>query len=156
MLAQGCRSYINAASCGSWMGRIPRIRLLASISAPGKDRRRDYEESLEEVESQVLHHVTPNAKSLDSLALWLEKGKLNLYPKYQRKYVWKEDKASRLVVTALCGRIVPAVTMHEVAKGRYDMVDGKQRLSTLLAFYLAGEKPDLFTKLVRDKKVPPL
>lgn len=117
-------------------------------------KRQQFDKSLREVESEVLHHVTPNAKSVDSLALWLEKGKLNLYPKYQRKYVWKADKASRLVVTALCGRIIPAVTMHEVSKGRYDMVDGKQRLSTLLAFYLAGEKPVLYETLVREDKLP--
>ena len=113
-----------------------------------------FDDSLQEVESEALHHVTPNAKSIDALALWLEKGKLNLYPKYQRKFVWKEGKASRLIVTALCGRIIPAVTMHEKTKGRYDMVDGKQRLSTLLAFYLAGEKPELYRKLVADQKLP--
>eukprot|EP00977_Amphora_coffeiformis_P005451 scaffold1162_cov170-Amphora_coffeaeformis.AAC.9 len=113
-----------------------------------------YEDSLKEFESKALHHVTPNAQSIDSLALWLEKGRINLKPKYQRGFVWQEDKASRLVVTALCRRIIPAITLHEVAAGKFDLVDGKQRLSTLLAFFIAGDKPELYEKLVREGTLP--
>ena len=113
-----------------------------------------YEVSLVEVESKKLRHVVPNATTIDSLANWLEKGKLNLVPEYQRGYVWKGDKASRLVVTALCGRIIPAITMHEVKPGKNDVVDGKQRLSTLLGFYVTGSNPDLYARLCKEGKLP--
>ena len=84
---------------------------------------------------------------LDQLANWVRRNLLDLSPKYQRGYVWKPDRASRLVVTALCNRIIPGVVLHEVSKGSYEVVDGKQRLTTLLGFYLAGEDPEQYKKL---------
>ncbi|KAA8494642.1 hypothetical protein FVE85_2883 [Porphyridium purpureum] len=77
------------------------------------------------------------------LGMFLEKVKeneLNLFPDYQRDYVWKEQTASRLIVTALCNRMIPQVLLHERARGKYDCVDGKQRLCTLLGFMLNGQK----------------
>eukprot|EP00961_Rhodomonas_salina_P200585 2705765-Rhodomonas_salina.1 len=76
-----------------------------------------------------------------------KKGRLNLAPKYQRGYVWKPERASRLVVTALCNRLVPGIVLHEFGKGKFEVVDGKQRLTTLLAFFLAGEDPPMFDQL---------
>jgi hypothetical protein len=49
------------------------------------------------------------------------------------------DKASRLIATALCNRYDPTVVLHENKKGHYDVVDGKQRLTSLLGFFLNGE-----------------
>jgi Protein of unknown function DUF262 len=115
---------------------------------------KSYDESLGDFESAALHDVTPNALPLDTFALWLQEGKLNLAPQYQRGYVWKVEKASRLVVTVLCRRIVPAVTMCEVDDGVFDVVDGKQRLSTLLSFFLAGKNPSLHSTLIREGKLP--
>ncbi|KAL3906808.1 MAG: hypothetical protein SGILL_009124 [Bacillariaceae sp.] len=114
-----------------------------------------YETALKEADCKDLRHVTPNAQSLDTLAYSLERGKLNLIPKYQRGYVWEADRASRLVVTALCGRIVPAITLHERSEGRrLDVVDGKQRLSTLLSFFIAGNDPNLHARLIQDGTLP--
>jgi hypothetical protein len=107
-----------------------------------------YENILCELESEKLYGNTPRLCELDSLANWMRRGKLNIAPKYQRGYVWKKDRASRLVVTVLCNRIVPAIVLHERSKGIFDVVDGKQRLTTLLSFYLAGEDPDLHEKHV--------
>jgi len=108
-----------------------------------------YENVLCELESEKLYGNTPRLCELDSLANWMRRGKLNIAPKYQRGYVWKPDRASRLVVTVLCNRIVPAIVLHEKSKGIFDVVDGKQRLTTLLSFYLAGEDPDLHQKMAK-------
>jgi hypothetical protein len=61
--------------------------------------------------------------------------------------VWKSERASRLVVTALCNRLIPAIVLHEKQKGKFEVVDGKQRLTTLLSFCLAGKHPEAFKKL---------
>eukprot|EP00594_Rhizosolenia_setigera_P014879 CAMPEP_0178963618 /NCGR_PEP_ID=MMETSP0789-20121207/15140_1 /TAXON_ID=3005 /ORGANISM="Rhizosolenia setigera, Strain CCMP 1694" /LENGTH=533 /DNA_ID=CAMNT_0020648139 /DNA_START=368 /DNA_END=1969 /DNA_ORIENTATION=+ len=83
---------------------------------------------------------------LDSFCHWLKKGELKLAPNYQRSYVWKPERASRLVVTVLAKRFVSGIVIHERENGTYDVVDGKQRLTSLLSFYLAGEDPELYEK----------
>lgn len=69
----------------------------------------------------------------------LEKGSIDLFPDYQRSYVWDPKRALRLIVTILCNRFMPPLVLHEVEKGRYDVVDGKQRLTSLLAWYMNRE-----------------
>ncbi|CAB9501089.1 Protein of unknown function DUF262 [Seminavis robusta] len=86
--------------------------------------------------------------------MWLGKGKLNLTPDYQRKHVWEPSRSSRLVVTVLCRRIVPAVTVWQDKKGRLDVIDGKQRLASLLGFFLAGDNPEHHKKLTDTGKLP--
>jgi hypothetical protein len=95
-----------------------------------------------ENESQKLYGASPKLFELDQLGRMFKTGRLELAPKYQRGYVWKPEKASRPVVTALCNRIVPGIVLHEITTGVYEVVDGKQRITTLLAFYLAGDDED--------------
>lgn len=72
---------------------------------------------------------TPTPKSIRELAALYKDGVLDLNPKYQRSFVWKVTKASRLIVTALCNRFVPGVVLHEVKHGKFEVLDGKQRLN---------------------------
>ena len=37
---------------------------------------------------------------------------LNLEPQYQRKYIWKKDKACRLIESVMGNLFVPAVVLH--------------------------------------------
>lgn len=48
---------------------------------------------------------------LQCLLLDMEHGKINVEPKYQRRYVWNRQKACRLVESVLTGLFVPAVVM---------------------------------------------
>ena len=77
--------------------------------------------------------------SIDMIKSYLENKKLNLAPDYQRGYVWKEGRAARLIETILNKRFIPAVVFHEKEDGTFDVIDGKQRLSTILSFY-CGKK----------------
>jgi hypothetical protein len=107
----------------------------------------EFEAALTDHESKKLYGVTPMLFELDQLANRFKKGTLNLAPNYQRGYVWKAERASRLVVTALCNRLIPGIVLHEKYKGKFEVVDGKQRLTTLLSFFLAGQNPELYKKL---------
>jgi hypothetical protein len=88
--------------------------------------------------------VEKKDRDVSQMVTMFKKDQLNLFPKYQRGYTWDASRASRLMVTALCGRTIPPVYLHEKkvtdAKGKqrsvYDVVDGKQRLSSLIAFSL--------------------
>lgn len=109
------------------------------------------EDTLKELESDALYGVGSKESSLLTFVTMLEEGQLNLFPKYQRSYVWQPNKASRLIVTALCNRFIPPVVLHEVSKGVFDVVDGKQRLTSLLGFYLNSKNAKLPTEPIRSK-----
>lgn len=100
--------------------------------------RTDFEDALTEMESRVLREMGTTEVTLGVFADWLLAGELNLFPAYQRDYVWKPDKASRLIATVLCNRHVPPVVLHEKEEGVFDVVDGKQRLTCILGFLLNG------------------
>lgn len=93
-----------------------------SSSSDESDIRKIFENVLSELESEELYGHTPRLCELETLSNWLRKGSLNIAPKYQRGYVWKQDRASRLIITVLCNRIVPAVVLHERSKGIFDVV----------------------------------
>lgn len=71
---------------------------------------------------------------IDQLAAWADRGKLNLRPEYQRGMVWDLKTASHLVVTVLEARIMPPIFLEEDASQKYLVMDGKQRLTSLLTF----------------------
>ena len=74
-------------------------------------KQKEWDRKLSNLESEKLYRLSSNNGELSAFASWLEKGKLNLFPEYQRDYVWKEDKASRLIVavpssvTATCHQL---------------------------------------------------
>lgn len=109
-------------------------------------KRAVWEEALVENASEKLDGLGSIQCELSQFASWLVEGKLNLFPPYQRGYVWKPEKASRLVVTMLLNRLVPPIVVHQ-KKGWKDVVDGKQRLTSMLGFLLSGEEqPNIVLK----------
>eukprot|EP01035_Chromulina_nebulosa_P033149 gene33149-44373_t len=82
--------------------------------------------------------------SIEMIKIFLEKRKLNLAPDYQRGYVWKEGHSARLIETILNKRFIPAVVWHEKKDGTFDVIDGKQRLSTILSFYCGKKGVEMF------------
>jgi len=82
--------------------------------------------------------------TVQSLSFLLTEGRLDLAPDFQRGFVWKTPKQSRLIATALCNRLMPGVVLDEEKKGQFNVVDGVQRISTMLAFYLAGKEPEMY------------
>ena len=95
-----------------------------------------FEDALVELESEKLYGLGCMQSDLYNFASQLERGALNLFPDYQRSFVWKPAKASRLIATVLCNRFIPPLVLHEKKKGCFDVVDGKQRLTSLLGFYM--------------------
>lgn len=65
-------------------------------------------------------------------------GQLELRPKFQRKYVWKVPARSLLVNTVLQNLPMPIVILRDKPgvsfEPKFEVVDGQQRLTTLLAF----------------------
>ena len=64
----------------------------------------------------------------------LELDELNAAPAYQRKFRWTEEAESRLVESILLGLPVPSVFVATNSDFSWEVVDGLQRLSTLVHF----------------------
>lgn len=79
--------------------------------------------------------------SIRKIVSWYKKGRglLNLTPEFQRKSVWKKKQRINLMNTILKCYPLPAVVFYkrydkEAGGIRYDVIDGKQRLESILLF----------------------
>ena len=70
------------------------------------------------------------------LAMYKEK-ELTLRPEFQRFFRWSDAQKSRLVESVLLGIPLPSIFVSQKDDGRWEVIDGLQRLSTL--FETAGE-----------------
>ena len=68
------------------------------------------------------------------LVRMVEADELQRAPSYQRKFRWKEEDESRLIESLFLGLPVPSVFVATNANGTWEVVDGLQRLSTLVHF----------------------
>ncbi|AZE15719.1 hypothetical protein C4K09_1239 [Pseudomonas chlororaphis subsp. aureofaciens] len=73
-------------------------------------------------------------------------GELTLNPDYQRLYRWEPEKASRFVESILMNIPVPVVYFAEESDGTFSVIDGQQRLTSLLNFI----RPDAGEELTLD------
>jgi len=55
-------------------------------------------------------------------------------PRFQREYVWKKQQADRFIESLLLGLPVPGIFLVKEESGRHLVLDGHQRLQTLLRF----------------------
>jgi 5-methylcytosine-specific restriction endonuclease McrA len=74
--------------------------------------------------------------TISSLRDKLDRGQLTLQPKFQREYVWatKPELPSRLIESILLEIPIPPIYFGKVAEGRLEVIDGQQRLTTLVKF----------------------
>jgi uncharacterized protein DUF262 len=76
---------------------------------------------------------------------WHERGDLTLAPKFQRRDVWKPKARSYLIDTILRGKPIPKLYMRQSVNPKTrrttrEIVDGQQRLRTVLSFLKDGFK----------------
>lgn len=71
-----------------------------------------------------------------------ERGELVLRPEFQRLYRWTTTQKSRFIESVLLGIPLPAIFVFQQKSGSWEVIDGLQRVSTLLEFMgeLKGEK----------------
>lgn len=60
---------------------------------------------------------------------------MNLSPEYQRRLVWNNKKKSLLIESLLLNVPIPPVFLYEHDLSRYEVMDGQQRLNTIVEFY---------------------
>ena len=71
---------------------------------------------------------------VETMVSWVNRGKVNLQPDFQRNFVWNTSKASRLVESLLLDIPIPVIYVAEEANRTYSVVDGQQRLTSICSF----------------------
>jgi hypothetical protein len=56
-------------------------------------------------------------------------------PEYQRRHRWDEGRKSRLIESFLMNVPVPPIFLYEYELARFEVMDGRQRLTALMEFY---------------------
>jgi hypothetical protein len=96
------------------------------------------------------------AASLSSAVVWgtdwtagtivdqLRRGTIALDPAFQRRDAWTDERKSRFIESLMLGLPIPQIVLAETnkAKGRFIVIDGKQRLLSLSKFTGVGLAKD--------------
>ena len=59
---------------------------------------------------------------------------LLILPDIQREYIWDDPRASRLVESLLLNIPVPVVYFAETAESKFEIIDGHQRIRSIVRF----------------------
>jgi hypothetical protein len=76
--------------------------------------------------------------NLESLSQLIDKRIIDLAPKYQRRFRWDNTRKSQLIESFLMNVPIPPIFLNEDDFGKYSVIDGKQRLSSISQF-LSGK-----------------
>ena len=96
------------------------------------------EDDVQNSEPSVLSGVavTDTDWTAETILSQLNKGNIQLNPRFQRRDAWNDEKKSRFIESLLLGLPIPQLVLAEDPnhKGKYVVIDGKQRLLSLLRF----------------------
>lgn len=92
----------------------------------------DLEAELDAVKKDVKTDSYP--MSLGEVSGMYERDEIVLRPEYQRYMRWNEEQKSKLIESVLIGLPLPSFFVSQDDQGRWEVVDGMQRLSTLFDF----------------------
>ena len=72
--------------------------------------------------------------SIGELTSLYRDDELDVHPEFQRIFRWTNEQKSRLIESILLGIPLPSVFVAQTESGTWDVVDGVQRISTILEF----------------------
>lgn len=87
---------------------------------------------------QAIERISISARDWTSQTIvdQIKKENIELSPRFQRRNAWTDEKRSRLIESLILGFPVPQIVLAEVkSRGRFVIIDGKQRLMTLASLY---------------------
>lgn len=76
---------------------------------------------------------------------------IDIAPEYQRLFQWRDDRQSKFIESVLLGIPIPSLFMATNPDGTWEVIDGVQRLSTLIHFSdndNAKERTDISGNLI--------
>ena len=78
--------------------------------------------------------IRSETRTVHGVFRWIEKGFYVMNPDFQRDFIWKIDKQSRLIESVIMRIPLPVFYLAEDDEGKMIVVDGLQRLSTFQRF----------------------
>lgn len=72
--------------------------------------------------------------SVKELVSMVEEGIIDIAPEYQRQFRWENARQSKLIESLLLGIPIPNIFMATNANGSWEVIDGVQRLTTIIRF----------------------
>jgi len=87
---------------------------------------------------QELANITVTSRdwTVETIVSQITKGNIDLNPKFQRRNAWDDTRRSRLIESLIIGMPVPEIVLAEnpSEKGAFIVIDGKQRLTSIVGF----------------------
>ncbi len=90
------------------------------------------QKQIDEARMQV--HTDSYPMSIGELVNLYEDQELDIHPEFQRVYRWSDEQKSKLIESILLGIPLPSIFVAQRQDGVWDVVDGLQRISTILSF----------------------
>lgn len=85
--------------------------------------------------------VTGTDWTTETIVNQLKRQNIQLNPRFQRRDAWKRNRKSRLIESLIVGLPIPQLVLAESKdeRGKFIVLDGKQRLLAILQFWGLGE-----------------
>lgn len=85
--------------------------------------------------------VTDSDWTAETVLSQVEKANIALNPRFQRREAWDDRRKSRFIESLILGLPIPQLVLAELRgnRGRYVVIDGKQRLLSLVRFTGIGD-----------------
>lgn len=99
------------------------------------------------------HSVTTDTVqiTIGEVASMYKQNELNIIPDFQRLFRWTSDRKSNFVESILIGIPIPPAFVYENSDGTWELIDGLQRISTILEFM--GVLKDIDTGKARKSRL---
>src|SRR5215510_7669513 len=77
----------------------------------------------------------------ETIVTQLKRGNIQLNPRFQRRDAWQRDRKSRFIESLIVGLPIPQIVLAESKqdRGKFIVLDGKQRLLAILQYWGLGE-----------------
>lgn len=102
-------------------------------------------------EARLQVHTDSYPMSIGEIVNLYDDGDLDIHPEFQRIYRWSDEQKSKLIESILLGIPLPSVFVAQRQDGVWDVVDGLQRISTILSFL--GKLKDEEGQIIRPLKL---
>jgi hypothetical protein len=111
----------------------------------------ELQEQIDAKRSEI--HSDQYSISIGEIANMYKDGEMDIHPEFQRIYRWTDEQKSRFIESILLGIPIPSLFVAQRADGKWDVIDGLQRLSTILQLmgYLKDEELKPVPALVLTK-----
>jgi len=109
----------------------------------------DLQQQIDQARMQV--HTDSYPMSIGELVNLYDDGEIDIHPEFQRVYRWSEEQKSKLIESILLGIPLPSIFVAQRKDGVWDVVDGLQRISTILSFM--GKLRDQEKQLLKPLKL---